>query len=153
MSEKRTILSRPRTRVYDCNYNIGEKYYKPTLEQLDRKYSTPTPFPTSTFNPSPIFTSRPTLKDDDDFPSLRRPSPFDMETSHERARRLSTETRSLEEDLLEDEIANSMRKLKVLRAAKAASIDEDISVHNGISNGLSKHKRLVVDCGIDNFSF
>lgn len=151
MSEKRTILSRPRTRVYDCNYNIGEKYYKPTLDQLDRKYSTPTSFTTSTFTP-PIYTSRPTLKDDDDFPTLRRPSPFDMESAHERSRRLSTETRSLEEDLLEDEIANSMRKLKVLRAAKTASIDEDLSPHNGILNGVSKHKRLVFD-DIDNFEF
>lgn len=27
-----------RTRVYDCNYNAGEKYYKPALDNLDRKY-------------------------------------------------------------------------------------------------------------------
>lgn len=46
MSERRTLLSRPRTRVYDCNYNIGEGYYKPMMDHLDRKYygssSTPT---------------------------------------------------------------------------------------------------------------
>ena len=153
MSDKRTILSRPRTRVYDCNYNIGEKYYKPTLDQLDRKYSTPTTFTPSTFTP-PIYTSRPTFKDaDDDFPTLRRPSPFDMETAHERSRRLNTETRSLEEDLLEDEIANSMRKLKVLRANKGSSIDEDISPVNGILNGVGKQKRLVIDCSDDFFEF
>lgn len=35
----RTLLSRPRTRVYDANYNIGESYYKPALDRLDRKYS------------------------------------------------------------------------------------------------------------------
>ncbi|XP_039286686.1 virulence factor-related M protein isoform X4 [Nilaparvata lugens] len=30
--------SRPRTRVYDCNYNLGEQYYKPVVDSLDRKY-------------------------------------------------------------------------------------------------------------------
>lgn len=30
---------RPRTRVYDCNYNIGQSYYKPVVDSLDRKYS------------------------------------------------------------------------------------------------------------------
>ncbi|KAK3907707.1 Paramyosin, short form [Frankliniella fusca] len=35
----RTILSRPRTRLYDCNYNIGQSYYKPMMDHLDRKYS------------------------------------------------------------------------------------------------------------------
>lgn len=35
----RTILSRPRTRVYDANYNIGESYYKSAIDRLDRKYS------------------------------------------------------------------------------------------------------------------
>lgn len=35
----RTLLSRPRTRVYDANYNIGESYYRPALDRLDRKYS------------------------------------------------------------------------------------------------------------------
>lgn len=33
------ILSRPRTKVYDANYNIGESYYKSALDRLDRKYS------------------------------------------------------------------------------------------------------------------
>lgn len=35
----RPILSRPRTRVYDANYNIGESYYKSAIDRLDRKYS------------------------------------------------------------------------------------------------------------------
>ncbi|CAH2103787.1 unnamed protein product [Euphydryas editha] len=26
-----------RTRVYDCNYNKGESYYRPVLDQLDGK--------------------------------------------------------------------------------------------------------------------
>lgn len=35
----RSIYGRPRTRVYDANYNIGESYYKSALDRLDRKYS------------------------------------------------------------------------------------------------------------------
>ncbi|XP_033209275.1 uncharacterized protein LOC117168044 isoform X1 [Belonocnema kinseyi] len=35
----RPILSRPRTRVYGCNYDKGESYYKPMMDHLDRKYS------------------------------------------------------------------------------------------------------------------
>lgn len=26
-----------RTRVYDCNYNKGESYYRPVLDRLDGK--------------------------------------------------------------------------------------------------------------------
>lgn len=145
MSEKRTLLSRPRTRVYDCNYNAGEKYYKPMVEQLDRKYSSPTSFPPGTFTtPSfstPSFSSR--LRDDDDFALPRRSSPFgnEFETSIERNRKLNSDTRSLEEDL-EDEIASSMRKLKMLRSTKAASMEEELTSHNGIFNCLPKHKRF-----------
>ncbi|XP_043288013.1 uncharacterized protein [Venturia canescens] len=35
----RPIFSRPRTRVYGCNYDKGESYYKPMVDHLDRKYS------------------------------------------------------------------------------------------------------------------
>ncbi|KAK9880715.1 hypothetical protein WA026_013039 [Henosepilachna vigintioctopunctata] len=35
----RTVLSRPRTRLYNANYNIGESYYKSALDSIDRKYS------------------------------------------------------------------------------------------------------------------
>lgn len=41
----RTILSRPRTRIYDANYNIGQNYYKSALDGLDRKYSPRPPSP------------------------------------------------------------------------------------------------------------
>jgi len=32
-------FSRPRTRIYDANYNIGQNYYRPTLDRIDRKYA------------------------------------------------------------------------------------------------------------------
>lgn len=40
MSGRSSALRGPRrTRVYDCNYNMGESYYKPAIENLDRKYN------------------------------------------------------------------------------------------------------------------
>ncbi|KAK7574255.1 hypothetical protein V9T40_011446 [Parthenolecanium corni] len=134
MSEKKTILSRPRTRVYDCNYNIGEKYYKPMVEQLDRKYSG-----------TPIYNSSSLNSRLDDFPT-RRSSPFTsdldgLSSEPLSSRRSNFETRSLEEDL-EDEIANSVRKLKALRASRSVSVDDEPSSASDIFNGVSKHKRL-----------
>lgn len=38
MSKSRPLLSRPRTKVYESNYNAGQSYYKSTLDNLDRKY-------------------------------------------------------------------------------------------------------------------
>lgn len=118
--------------MYDCNYNIGEKCYKPMLDQLDRKYSAP--FST------PSISSR--LNDDVDLRSARRTSPFASDFNSiagESSRRLNAETRSLEEDL-EDDIVNSMRKLKVLRAAKAASVDDEPTFHSDLFNGTAKKR-------------
>ncbi|XP_077302222.1 uncharacterized protein LOC143922757 [Arctopsyche grandis] len=38
MSSRPGVRSR-RTRVYDCNYNMGESYYRSALDKLDRKNS------------------------------------------------------------------------------------------------------------------
>ncbi|XP_024083062.1 uncharacterized protein LOC106673921 isoform X2 [Cimex lectularius] len=37
MTERRRF-SRPRTKVYDANYSLGENYYKSAIDGLDRKY-------------------------------------------------------------------------------------------------------------------
>lgn len=41
MSGRSRVSSRvrPRTRVYDANFTIGESYYKDALDRIDRKYS------------------------------------------------------------------------------------------------------------------
>jgi hypothetical protein len=36
-SARRYLLSRPRTKIYDCNYTMGERNYKPTLDSLDQR--------------------------------------------------------------------------------------------------------------------
>lgn len=142
MSEKRTLLSRPRTKVYDCNYNIGEKYYKPMVEQLDRKYSG-TNF-TPSFN-KPLFNDVGTrIRDEEDFLTSRRSLPFvnDFETSTEQLKKFTNDTRNFKDDL-EDEIANSIRKLKVTRVAKTSSENDESMSYNDILNDFPKHKRFI----------
>lgn len=102
MSERRTLLSRPRTRVYDCNYNIGEGYYKPMMDHLDRKYygSSATPAavkPAVGFfdNPKSLFGPSGTAAAFDEFRSL---SPI-------RSRRSGSDSRlSLPDDEFEQEV-------------------------------------------------
>lgn len=102
----RPILSRPRTRIYDANYNIGQNYYKPTIDRLDRKYSGR---PTTPPRASPSFTNdiidrHERAFQDDDLPSFRRraekliqePSAFDS-----RGARISA---SALEDSFDDEV-------------------------------------------------
>ncbi|KAF4519561.1 hypothetical protein B566_EDAN004765 [Ephemera danica] len=36
-SGRRYLLSRPRTKIYDYNYTMGERNYKPTLDSLDQR--------------------------------------------------------------------------------------------------------------------
>lgn len=70
----RPILSRPRTRIYDANYNIGQNYYKPTIDRLDRKYSgrPTTPPRASPSIPQDIIDRHEKAFHDDDLPSARR---------------------------------------------------------------------------------
>lgn len=74
------ISGRPRrTRVYDCNYNAGESYYKPMVDHLDRKYQP------RTAESAHIKSLREALNADTDLrpaSELRRtlsPAPFDEE--------------------------------------------------------------------------
>lgn len=81
MSSGRSVLGRPRrTKVYDCNYTAGERYYKPVVESLDRKSR-----PTGRITPDKFATLRSALAADEfETPSFRRPPPrldddFDVE--------------------------------------------------------------------------
>lgn len=70
----RTLLSRPRTKVYDANYNIGESYYRPALERLDRKYSGRplSPPPRRSSLPRDLIDRHDRAFFDEDLPSARR---------------------------------------------------------------------------------
>ena len=74
MSSKRTILSRPRTRLYDSSYNIGENMYRPTLDRLNRKYTGRplSPPPRQMSVPSDILQRHERAFHDDDLTNCRR---------------------------------------------------------------------------------
>lgn len=125
--------------MYDCNYNIGEKYYRPMVDKLDRKYGAGSTNSNS-FASSLI----------DDFPSHRLYSggrSFDLESLPERRSATgggrtqngrSTTSNTAEEEDLEENIMKSMKKLKALRAARSVSADGDDFGINGLSlNGSS----------------
>lgn len=109
MSERRTLLSRPRTRVYDCNYNIGEGYYKPMMDHLDRKYYGASATPASGFfeNPRSLFGS--TGAAASAFDEFRSLSPI-------RSRRSGSDSRlSLPDDEFEQEVTMTTIRTPVLR--------------------------------------
>jgi hypothetical protein len=72
MSSGRSVLGRPRrTKVYDCNYTAGERYYRPVVESLDRKNR-----PSARITPDNFSALRSSLAAEEfDSPNLRRPPP------------------------------------------------------------------------------
>lgn len=63
---------RPRTRLYDSNYAIGESYYKDAIDRLDRKYSGKPASPPRSSLPKEISERHADLFADEDLPSARR---------------------------------------------------------------------------------
>lgn len=88
---RRPILSRPRTRVYNANYDIGQSYYQPAIDRLDRKYSGRplSPARKAPSLPRDILERHERAFTDDDLPSARRraeqhiteDNPFDVRSS------------------------------------------------------------------------
>lgn len=65
-------FSRPRTHIYNANYNIGESYYKSALDGLDRKYSgRPLTPPRNSSLPRDILERHERAFAEDDLPSAR----------------------------------------------------------------------------------
>ncbi|XP_075229047.1 uncharacterized protein LOC142328839 isoform X2 [Lycorma delicatula] len=99
MSERRRYLSRPRTRVYDCNYNLGERYYKPVVDSLDRKYGGG-------------LSDRLNIVEE----PISRSSPFESRPSRSTANNI--------EDDFESDVVSSIQRLKASRAARQELEDE-----------------------------
>ncbi|CAH1961237.1 unnamed protein product [Acanthoscelides obtectus] len=144
MSSKRTILSRPRTKLYDSNYNIGESYYRPALERLDRKYSgrplspvrsTPTPFSDIADRHARIFA-------DEDLDASRRRAASHIREEHlfdsrgGRVTRAQALANSMEQQFDEEGLSASRR----FRANKMAA-HNDVDLES-TSNNLKTHRML-----------
>ncbi|XP_022173868.1 uncharacterized protein LOC111036222 [Myzus persicae] len=142
MSERRTLLSRPRTRVYDCNYNIGEGYYKPMMDHLDRKYYGTSAAPAAAKPSSGFFDSSPKslfgTSGSSAFDEYRSSSPV-------RSRRSGSDSRlSLPDDEFEQEVA-AMRRARAAKvsAARTASLEKEFeSAFNGFASDGKPRPRL-----------
>lgn len=103
---------RPRTKVYDTNYSIGESYYKDAINRLDRKYS-----------------GRPTSP-------VKQPSvPLDIVERHDQAfadEDLPTARRRAEKHIVEDNLFDNIRSrpLSIALGEKEGDFDQEVILIN-----------------------
>ncbi|KAG7313432.1 hypothetical protein JYU34_000557 [Plutella xylostella] len=117
-----------RTRVYDCNYNKGESYYRPVLDRLDGK---------STVTSSRAESER-NLKTDVD--SRIRSALEETEAAQDelfdsrgnRASRGKPLSAAFEDEDLGDEVTQSLKRLRA--GKKSSRFAEDIDFENTVSN-------------------
>ncbi|KAK6628778.1 hypothetical protein RUM43_002594 [Polyplax serrata] len=160
----RPVFSRPRTKVYDTNYNIGESYYKSALDGIDRKYgrgpsgpamggffSTPMSQPMAGSERQPEMSSlRNTMKEmEDDFFENRKKQTSAMLADFDSAfegrmgngmmkeRTPMRGNRMFDDDMMEDDVTSSMKRLKAIKIAKtmADEFEED-----AMTSGRSKSR-------------
>ncbi|KAF2906073.1 hypothetical protein ILUMI_00100 [Ignelater luminosus] len=130
---KRTILSRPRTRVYDANYNIGESMYRPALDRLNRKYSgrplTPPRAPATIPNELLERHERAFLDDDLDNCRRRAEKHISGESFFDsRGGRLDAR------ELLDNFDEETVSRIKSIRASKKVSAIDDVGMESTVSN-------------------
>jgi len=134
---KRTILSRPRTRVYDANYYIGESMYRPALDRLNRKYTGRPLSPTRrlTSVPADIQDRHDRAFFDDNIDNCRRraekhitgESYFDSRGARLDAR-----------DLMSNFDEETVSRLKSIRASKKVSAIDDVGMDSTVNNLTSR---------------
>ncbi|XP_018570559.1 uncharacterized protein LOC108910445 [Anoplophora glabripennis] len=139
---RKTILSRPRTRLYDANYNIGESYYKPALDRLDRKYSGRplSPPPRNSFGDIADRHARIFADEDLDI-SRRRAEKHIKDENLFDSRGARIGQRAAIENFENDVNDETSATLKRIRASKKVSMIDDVDL-DGISNNLKSHRLL-----------
>jgi len=128
--------------VYDCNYNIGEGYYKPMMDHLDRKYYGSSTTPAAVKPAGGFFDSSPKslfgTSGTSAFDEYRSSSPA-------RSRRSGSDSRlSLPDDEFEQEVA-AMRRARAAKAvaARTASLEKEFeSAFNGFASDGKPRARL-----------
>uniref|UniRef100_A0A1B6CCA2 Uncharacterized protein n=2 Tax=Clastoptera arizonana TaxID=38151 RepID=A0A1B6CCA2_9HEMI len=111
-----------RTKVYDCNYNIGERYYKPTLDSLDRKYSG-RPDTSSVFDESPATRASKLFEDMD----LNKPNGMNRSSFIQD-----------EEDDFGEEMNATLKRIKAARAQRSAEIEDELENFSNRKNDMKK---------------
>ncbi|KAI8430746.1 hypothetical protein MSG28_000919 [Choristoneura fumiferana] len=117
-----------RTRVYDCNYDKGESYYRPVLDRLDGKSpSVAVDHPDRERIRNDVENRIKSALDDIEAP---RDELFDSRGARApRGRPLSS---ALEEDDLSEDITESLKRLRA--GKKQSRFAEDIDFENSVSN-------------------
>lgn len=128
-----------RTKVYDCNYNIGERYYKPTLDSLDRKYSGRPESSSSTF---------------DESPSLRASKLFnDIESVKANGTSNRASLLRDDEDDFDEEINSTLKRIKAARAQRSTEIEDELdnfaSRKNEMKKRINMSEKLLDSVGIN----
>jgi len=132
MSSRR--FSRPRTRIYDVNYNIGNSYYQPTIDRLDRKVlGRPiSPAPRQSSVPADLLERHERAFADEDLDTARsraskrisEANAFDVRSS------ISKALEMVGNDMDEE----TALKLQRIRANKKVSVIDDIDLDQTMNN-------------------
>ncbi|PSN49752.1 hypothetical protein C0J52_08465 [Blattella germanica] len=160
----RSVLGRPRrTKVYDCNFSAGERYYRPVVDSLDRKTtgSSATPERTIRSNlladsePEPVTVRRRTPRVDDDIDYEDTPrrkvnsalmdeydSIFENRNRAIRGEKTKTTSSTLRslEDEADREITSYLKRIQDNRPAKPSFEDE---FESAVTPRNSKRRQLV----------
>ncbi|XP_066138946.1 uncharacterized protein [Euwallacea fornicatus] len=141
MSSNRTILSRPRTRIYDSNYNIGESYYKSTLDNLDRKYYGRTLSPLRHSSALDVAERHARAFADEDIEDSRRRASSRIREANAFDSKGGRLRRGIDydaEDGVNDETALTLQRI---RASKKVSYMDDVDLEN--TSGNLRTQRLL----------
>ncbi|XP_041987073.1 uncharacterized protein LOC121738875 [Aricia agestis] len=116
-----------RTRVYDCNYNKGESYYRPVLDRLDGKVPVSREPDKDRIRSDVEGRIRSHLED---FEAQSTDEFFDSRGA--RASRGKPLSSAFEDDDLSEEITESLKRLRA--GKKASRFAEDIDFENTVSS-------------------
>ncbi|KAL3275377.1 hypothetical protein HHI36_020143 [Cryptolaemus montrouzieri] len=153
----RTILSRPRTRLYNANYNIGESYYKSALDGIDRKYSgrpasTPPRLPSL---PRDLLDRHDKAFEDEDLATSRRRAEKHITEPHlfdSRGGYLAQKAIDALENDIDEETASALTRIRANKKAKSVLDDVDLdSTFNNIKSRrlINRSEKILDSVGIN----
>lgn len=139
---------RPRTKVYDCNFNIGESYYKPVMDSLDRKYSgraSADPVMPLEREGTPTSRLSKLLGDREGTPSSRANKMFaELETNGvDSFRSKSSRAQDDDDAAIDAEFEDTMKRIRASRAQRNAELEEEFD------SFASKRKLNIADQLLD----
>lgn len=143
-------FSRPRTRIYNVNYNIGENYYRPTIDRLDRKYSgrPVSPAPASSL-PRDVHERHERAFQDEDLSTARQRASKHITESHAfdaRASNMSARAMDLIENDIDEETASKLQRIRANRkVALLDDIDVDSTMNGIVSRRMKERSDKILD--------